>query len=370
MVLMNILKRGFDGLASVALAIPLLVLIAAATVLGTVIPQGRNVALVSSAPEWVSGLNVYIQLNDIFHSWWYLSLLALLGLSLLAITIKRVPVVWQQRGRGIAIGILLAHAGVLLFLGGAIYSGSSGFRYYTQLIEGDVKVLPDLPFVIKLDRFDLEYYPGDAFADEGTSPRVARRQESTLSLFKHGSTFQQITTAPGQPVQVRGVTLLPDQANIGWAFSLVVRDPGGREKVIPIMPWAPELISLGVSKQHLLAHKVTVSEAAQSRADEVVKPDATEVFLLDQESGESRSLGFASEATPVTVNGYTITPWNIRPYTGMHIYQRQGMPLVISGIVCLMAGLLITLFLGRRTLASSAVKGDTLNNNNNILPDD
>jgi ResB-like family protein len=368
MVLMNMLKRGFNGLASVTLAVPLLILIAVATILGTAIPQGRNVALASSIPEWLRGFNVYLQLNDIFHSWWYLSLLALLGLSLLAITIKRVPSVWRRRGGGIATGILLAHAGALIFLGGAIYSGSSGFRYYTQLVEGDVKVLPALPFVIKFDRFDLEYYPVDASTDATTSPRVARRQESTLSLFKHGSTFEQVTTAPGQPANVRGVTLLPDQTNIGWAFSLVLRNPNDREKVIPILPWAPELISLGVSKQRLLAHKVTTSEAAQGETDEVVKPDQVEVFLLDQESGESQSLGFSSETNPLSVNGYTITPWNVRPYTGMHIYQRQGMPLVISGIVCLMAGLLITLFLGRRTLASSSTKTGVSSDKGN-LPD-
>jgi cytochrome c biogenesis protein ResB len=369
MVLMNMLRSGLNVLASVALAVPLLVLIAVATVLGTVIPQGMNVELASSLPDWLRGLNATLQLNDIFHSWWYLSLLALLGISLLAITIKRVPVVWQQRGKGIAIGILLAHAGVLIFLGGAIFSGSSGFRYYTKLIEGDVKVLPALPFVIKFDRFDLEYYSSKDLADAGTRTRVARKQESTLSLYKHGSAFQQITTAPGRPVKVRGVTLLPDQTNIGWVFSLVIRSPNDYEKVVPILPWAPELISLGKSTQRILAHKVTTSEAAKSGTNEVVKPDQVEVFLLDQESGESRSLGYASVATPVTVNGYTITPWNIRPYTGMHIYQRQGTSLLIGGFICLMTGLLMTLFLGRRTLASSAVKGDT-SSNNDKLPDD
>ena len=368
MVLMNILRRGFNGLASVTLAIPLLVLIAVASVLGTVIPQSKNVALAATLPEWVRGLNDYLQLNDIFHSWWYLSLLALLGISLLAITIKRVPVVWQQRGRGIAIGILLAHAGVLLFLGGAIYSGTSGFRYYTKLIEGDVKVLPALPFVIKLERFDLEYYPGVSNADEGSGQRVARRQESSLSLLRHGSVFKQMSTAPGQPVQVDGVTLLPDPKDIGWAFSLVLRSPNDHEKVIPIMPWAPQLVRLGKSTQYIVAHQVTYSKAARSGTNEVPEPDQVEVFLLEENS-EPRSLGFTSETTPLSVNGYTVTPWNIRPYTGMHIYQRQGMPLVIAGIISLISGLLITFFLGRRTLASAATIGGR-SSENRISTDD
>jgi cytochrome c biogenesis protein ResB len=368
MVLIKMLRLGLNGLASVALAVPLLVLIAAATILGTTIPQGKNVALASSMPEWVQGLNVYLQLNDIFHSWWYLSLLALLGISLLAITIKRVPVVWRQRGAGIALGILLAHAGVLVLLGGAVYSGSSGFRYYTKLIEGEVKVLPALPFVIKFDRFDLEYYPGDASADATTSPRVARRQDSTLSLYRHGSAIQQITTAPGRPVQVHGVTLLPDQTNIGWAFSLVIRSPGDYERVIPIIPWAPQLIRLGITTQYIIAHQVFTTESTKTEDEGIVKPDTTEVFLLE-EGNEPRSLGYASEANPLSVNGYTITPWNIRPYTGMHIYQRQGMPLVISGIVCLMAGLLITLFLGNRTLASTSTKAGASSDKGNLSGD-
>jgi hypothetical protein len=351
----SILKHLFNGLASVGFAIQLLVLIAAASILGGVIPQGENVALIASAPGWVREFNVYLQLNDIFHAWWYVSLLVLLCISLLAVTIKRVPTVWRQRGGGVATGILLAHAGILLIIGGAIYGGFSGFRYYVRVVEGEVAILPALPFVIKLDRFTLEYYPREAYGDAGMGRRIPRRQESELTLFRSGTVFQQAMTAPGHPVTVEGITLLADDDDIGWAFTLVVVDPVGREKVIPALPWAPPLVRLGMSKQRIFAHGVTRIGVEQGDEEKVVEPNATEVFLL-KEDGSQESLGFASEAAPVTVYKHTVFPWNIRPYTGLNIYRRSGTALLIAGLTCLLAGLLINLYAGRRPLASTQAR--------------
>jgi cytochrome c biogenesis protein len=348
----SIFKHVFNGLASVAFAIPLLVLIAVATILGGLIPQGDNVDLISSAPEWVREFNVYLQFNDIFHSWWYVLLLVLLCISLLAVTIKRVPTVWRQRGLGVATGILLAHVGIILIIGGAIYGGLSGFRYYVRVVEGEVAIVPTLPFVIKLDRFTMEYYPRDAYGNADTGRRIPKRQESELTLYRSGEAFMQTTTAPGKPVTVDGITLLADDNDIGWAFSLVVVDPANREKVIEALPWMPPLVRLGLSETRIFAHEVTRVGIDQGDAEAVVKPNAAEVYLLEAD-GNRESLGFASEEEPLTIYNHTVFPWNIRPYTGLNIYRRSGMTLLVVGLVCLVAGLLINLYVGRRTLGST-----------------
>ena len=355
MARLNLFSRVVNGLAAVGVAIPLLVLIAAASVLGGSIPQGKNVELAASAPQWVRGLNTYLQLNDIFHSWWYVLLLTLLGVSLLAATIRRVPTVWRQRGRGAASGILLAHLGMLLILGGAIYGGLAGFRYYTRLIEGDVTVLPSLPFVIKLDRFTMEYHPPDAFGDEGTGAPVPKRQESLLTFLRHGEVIGQRTSAPGHPVDVAGVTLLPSDTDTGWTFTLVVRDPGGREKVIPVIPWAPPLIRLGLSTQRIFSHKVSTIGANREGKETTARPNAAEVFLLE-ENGKRRSLGFATSTVPLSASGYSVSVWGIRPYTGVHVYRRPGKPILIAGITCLLIGLSITAFCRRPGVAPPANK--------------
>jgi hypothetical protein len=350
MILHKIFRKTINGLSSVSFAIPLLVLIAIASILGGLIPQGKNVNLISDTPEWVRDINVYLQLNDIFHSWWYILLLALLILSLLVVTIKRVPAVWRQKGRGAAIGILMAHVGVLLIIGGSIYGGAAGFRYYTRLIEGDVTVMPALPFVIKLERFLLEYHQAETYAkDMQTELSIIKRQDSELSFLRHGNSFLQATAAPGSPIEMQGIKLLPAHTDTGWVFTLVVRDPGGREKVVPVRPWAPELIQLGLTIQYIFAHKVTSSsfDTKQSNMGTMTKPDTVEVFMIENNNAP-RSMGFASAAAPLTISGYTISPWNIRPYTGLHVYQRPGNFLLISGIICLVIGLAITLLRGRK----------------------
>ncbi len=334
----NPLKRAFDFLASVKLAIPLLVVIAIASIVGSLIPQGRNVQLAQGVPEWVRSLNQYFQLNDIFHSWWYVLLVGVLGLSLVAITVKRIPTVWRQRGLGAGMGILLAHVGILLVIGGAMYGGMSGFRYYTRLIEGDVTVLPSLPFVIKLDRLDLKYYSADTFRRLGPNFRMAETQESALTLLHHGNPFLKATAAPGRPVVARGVKMLPAEKDVGWAFDLVL-SASGRDKVVPIRPWAPPLVTLGLGNPNqILVHRLTPHGSDGQGIEDGPGALATEVVLL-QVDGTVRSLGFASQTEPLKFGAWTVSVTNIRRYTGLHVYNRPEQPFLIAGIVTLIVGL-------------------------------
>lgn len=331
-------RRVFNFVASVKLAIPLLVLIAAASVVGSLIPQGRNVKLAANASEWIQALNTYLQLNNIFYSWWYLALLALLGFSLLAVTATRVPTVWKARGRGPALGILLAHTGIILILAGMIYGGFSGFRYYTRLIEGEVTVIPQLPFVIKLDRLDLEYYPPEARSDRGPNFDLAKKQESAITLFHHGSPFLNGMAAPGQPLSTRGITLLPAQKDVGWAFDLVL-EAGGRQKVVPIRPWAPALITLGLGNPNrIMAHRLRAEDSGGVGLSEIPVDPAAEIFLL-QEDGTSLSLGFAKEKEPLRLGAWTFSVANVRRYTGVHIYSRPEIPILLLGVFTLLVGL-------------------------------
>jgi len=333
------LRRAIDFLTSVRLAIPLLVLIAAASILGALIPQGRNVKLASTVPEGIGKLNSYLQLNNIFHSWWYLLLLALLGLCLLAVTVKRVPIVWKVKGRGPAVGIFLAHMGIIFILGGMIYGALSGFRYYTRVIEGDVTVIPQLPFVIKLEQLELKYYSREAFSNQGPSFQMAEKQNSKLTLFHHGNPFVQATVAPGNPLSIRGATLLPAQKEVGWVFDLVLQ-AGGREKVVPIRPWAPALITLGLGNPfRILTHRLTVDGQKEFGLEKVPADAAAEVFLL-QGDGTSRSLGFAKQTEPLKFGAWTISVVNIRRYTGLQVYSRPEIPVLMLGVCSLIVGLI------------------------------
>ena len=77
------LKKSIRLLASLKIAIPLLVLLTAVTVIGSLFPN-----------------------PDLFSTWWYLSLLGLQGVSLLLVTIQHIPAILKKKGRNALIGVI------------------------------------------------------------------------------------------------------------------------------------------------------------------------------------------------------------------------------------------------------------------------
>ncbi len=83
-------------LSSLRLAIFLLLILAATSIVGTVLPQGEPVAfyLQKYGPFWGKIIK-FFQLYDAYHSWWYVALLALFCLNLIFCSWKRFPFSWQ-----------------------------------------------------------------------------------------------------------------------------------------------------------------------------------------------------------------------------------------------------------------------------------
>lgn len=338
----DLFSRLTGALASLPAGIALLAVIAAASVPGWMIPQGQNVELPASAPQWVHGLHAYLPLNDIFHSRWFVVLLTLLALNLAAGAVRRVPVAWRKRGRTAGVGTLLLHLGALVVLSGAILSGTQGFRYHTRLVEGEVTVLPNVPYVVRLDRFDLAYAEVDP-RDAGASRPSWSRQEVALTLLQNDRVVGEMRTRTGRSISAAGFELLPAATDTGWAFTLVVRDPGGREKVVPVDPWAPPLVRLGLTRQQVFADRVARVGAVGHESMPPERPNAAEIYLVE-DTGERQSLGLATETAPVSASGYMVSVWRIRPYVGLYVYRRPGFPILVAGLLCLLAGAAISGF--------------------------
>lgn len=93
-------KRGFiqsawDFFCSLKLSIALLILLAATSIIGTVIPQSPPREYLESISQ--TKINLYSSLGffDMYHSWWFILLLYLLTINLVACSIKRLPRVWK-----------------------------------------------------------------------------------------------------------------------------------------------------------------------------------------------------------------------------------------------------------------------------------
>ncbi len=72
-------------LSSLRLAIVLIILLAVASILGTLIPQGRSLEEYAARYGAAAGLMIKLQLTGLYHSLWYLALLVLLGLNIVGL---------------------------------------------------------------------------------------------------------------------------------------------------------------------------------------------------------------------------------------------------------------------------------------------
>ena len=92
----NFLNSIGDFFCSLRLTMFLLISLALISIIGTVIPQGippqEYIAQISPAK-----LKLYKALGffDMYHSWWFITLLYLLTINLIACSIKRLPAIWK-----------------------------------------------------------------------------------------------------------------------------------------------------------------------------------------------------------------------------------------------------------------------------------
>jgi len=82
----------WDFFASVKLAIVLLIILAAAAVIGTLLPQGEAAPFYfQHYPAPLSRLILAFQLDNLYSSYWFVGLLLALGVNLVVCSLKRLP---------------------------------------------------------------------------------------------------------------------------------------------------------------------------------------------------------------------------------------------------------------------------------------
>jgi len=297
-----LLKEVFGFFSSLRTAIPLLVVTIAVTIGGSLFPT-----------------------PDLFKTWWYLGLLGLNGISLLFITILHIPMILERKGRKALIGVVVTHAGILILIVGAIYGGMSGFRYEIMAIEDEVAIVPGLPFAIHLEKLDIEEYPQDTFPSMSPQSALKKKQDSHITLLKNGQNWASFIIRPGNPAKIEGITILPSLNETGWYFELLANNPVvHRQKTIPVKPWEPTVVELD-----------TKSVMVHSLDDE--KELKAQVFT--NEDGNLTVLGVVSRDQGLEYDGYSITMGESKPYTGLTIYNRPHEPILVTGCLAMLLGL-------------------------------
>lgn len=212
------MKKLIDFLGSSRVAIVLFFLLAVISVLGTLIPQYKEPGFyLNKYGGFLGKLILSLQLNDAYHSWWYVLVLFLFLLNLTICSIKRFPItlkLFKRDPRGMEIeklpnrkilnfdegkeallkklltkwgfkeisegfyykeryrwgyfSVYVVHFSLIIILIGGLLGALFGLVGNLPILEGESnKVVQPfrkgephfLPFQIKLNKFVLEFYP-------------------------------------------------------------------------------------------------------------------------------------------------------------------------------------------------------------------
>jgi len=250
--------------SSVKLAIILLIILAVASILGTLIPQGRSAEEYAARYGQISGLFIRLQLTGLYHSVWYLAILGLFALNIIVCTLTRLGPKWRRAvrpalgfeakgvgamkvrdkikknsasaaslaevsralgrarykvrsetrdgrtsvlGRKRIWGIFgsdAVHLGLLVIIAGGIFSGLTGSRTELSLKEGQTLAVPGAGFNLRLDKFSTELYPDGNVKD----------WKSALTVLESGRPVLEKTIEVNHPLQHRGYRFY--QSSYGW----------------------------------------------------------------------------------------------------------------------------------------------------------
>jgi cytochrome c biogenesis protein len=343
-------------LSSLRLTIPLLILLAGLSVIGTLIPQN------ASEGEYLNryGAETYylfkvLGLLDMYHSWWFIGVLVLLVVNLIACSWKRLPGVWRhvrETKKGYArLGTYLTHLSVLLILVGGLIGAVWGFKGYVEIREGETvediflnnpqQAMRPLGFQVRCDSFQVDFYP------DGTP----REFLSTLTFLEGGRTV--LDHAPlrvNHPISYRGLTFY--QASYGTSILPIVevREKGGKG--------APHTMQLRQGEAQPIPG--TPAQIGFMRYQEEVH-DLGEAILLVLFTPDASPEGFwlfkrysGMEGLQVGDFIFIFKSLEKRYYTGIQVAHEPGVPIVWVGCSLLVIGMVVTFTLRRPSKGTSS----------------
>ncbi len=266
-------------LSSIKLAIVLIILLTVASVIGTLIPQGRSAAEYTSRYGVLAGLFTALRLTALYRSVWFLVLLLLFAANTIVCTVTRFGPKWRRAfrpvpdfdpksvcsmrsscrfrlplgleaargkverelrghryamnrstGEGKALlqarkrrlgwfGSDMVHLGLLVILAGGLTSGLASRKSPLALAGGQSAPVPQTSFTLRLDTFETEYYPGGEIKD----------WKSTVTIVDGGAPVKTGTIEVNRPLKYRGVTFYQQGYGLDWDLArcvLELKKPG------------------------------------------------------------------------------------------------------------------------------------------------
>ena len=380
---MTALRRLAALLSDLRLAIALLLLIAIASAVGTILPQGEDPALYLDRfnnDPWLGLINgdrmLALQLDHVYSSFWFLSLLGWLGLALILCSwrrqwpalqtalrwidyreprqlsklalaeslslddastgLRRLASSLRERGwqvqehgerfsarRGVVgrVGPLLVHTGLVLLMLGAAWGALAGHRLERYLAPGRSLDLlnrqGESQLTLTLEQFAIERDPAGRPEQFRSVLELQAPNDASPSIHE---------ISVNHPLRFRGMTVY--QAD--WSLAAITVQLGNSPRLQLPLQTFPEL---GDQLWGLVLP---------------TRPDGSEPVLLALSSEEGPVQVFGSGGDSLAnlrpggaaaeINGLPLRVWDVMPASGLLLKRDPGVPLVYAGFAITLLG--------------------------------
>ncbi len=254
---------------SLKLTLTVLITFAAVSIFGTVIQQNQSVEEYVKAygAMWTKVI-LFVGLDNMFHSWWFIGLACVLVINIIVCTLERFPPKWKsllnQKPKGKfapriidncshnqtlhlnggldsvsekvrkvfkkkryklvtypgdgeryfyawkgtigRLGSDVVHISLLLILIGAILGGIYGYKDFRVVYEGSTMAVPKADFEVRLDKFWMQYYPNGQ----------VKQYNSLLTVLENGKEVKQKQIWVNEPLYFKGVRFYQSSYGTAW----------------------------------------------------------------------------------------------------------------------------------------------------------
>lgn len=255
---------------SLKLTLTVLLSLAATSIIGTVVEQGKPLEFYAKTyGEKISSYVLTLGFHDMYHTWWFLTLLVFLAANIIVCTIDRFPQKWkaslekrvdvtpqfiknlgnnsgftingdindiknrtvetlkkrryniknQDTSDGVMIygwkgaigrfGSDITHISLITILSGAIIGSLFGFKDFVMINENEIVNAPQTDFQIRLDKFWIDYYESGEI----------KQYNSQLTVVENGKDIISKQIWVNEPLKYRGVWFY--QSNYGMAYDKI-----------------------------------------------------------------------------------------------------------------------------------------------------
>jgi len=387
-------KSWLTKFRSMKTGLVLVLAIILASIAGTILPQQ---ALPGLAGRWYR----LLQLDDVFHSWWYVTLLILAALNLMACSFYRLkalvrpgdeakpllergqlaklkdqevfiltgqsdeigdriikllksrgnetwydkpePGKWRigaERGRLHSWGSLIAHLSFLVIMLGALTGAIFGFQSSINAPVGAVFGLDSVPGSgVGPGKADFKLRVDD-FQIERYADSTPAGYYSQVSIIKDGRAVQTATIAVNSPLEYNGVKFY--QASYGEAIKVDIIGPDGKMIDSGLVLYGQRFAIPGTA----YSVSATSQHSAHNPHDGTGSSDRQLLYAVFQ-GNQPESMGRTNLATPIQIGneGTTVSFVELVPYTGFLVKKDPGVPLIWLGSFFLLVGMAIAFFL-------------------------